>query len=80
MLVQALQRKVMSGMSEQPGPWLIVTGMTHSSLKSPDKTDSTQRLLQLTSYQGPKLNISTWGVLSAQGLLPLVVLNSICMV
>lgn len=33
------RREVVNGMSEQPGPWLSVTEMPHSSLKSVDKTN-----------------------------------------
>lgn len=35
----------MNGMSEQLGPWLGVTEMPHSSLKSVDKPDSAEQLL-----------------------------------
>lgn len=35
----------MNGMSEQPGLWLGVTEMPHSSLKSVDKPDSAEQLL-----------------------------------
>lgn len=42
----------MNGMSEQLGPWLGVTEMPHSSLKSIDKPDSAEQLLSADFISG----------------------------
>lgn len=64
-LATGMQTEVLTGMSEQPGPWLRVTEMPHSSLSLLIRPTMLSSFSQKT-YQGPTLRVSTWGVLSAQ--------------